>query len=740
MDVPTLMHNLKEEVTCSVCIHLYTNPKQLPCLHIFCLECLNDLARTSARDGKIKCPICQTEVAVPEGGTMETLPSCFYVKNLLDTLAIKECNTSKVTCGNCDEKSEEASYCFHCGGFWCKLCLNGHNILRANKEHRVLSLKDFQDEDFEDVLRRPAFCQKELHEKEVLKFYCKVCEVPVCQNCVIVEHNKHDVEYLEVCARTVKESTSSKLNTVKESSQLFSSYIRESEEASRILEHRLQTIKGQIQGTAESLIWNIQRQKEELITKVENETKTLLERNMKGETELQDKLKKSEAFIRQTERLLERSTGAELVRSKKVIDEHFNQLEVPDEIRPDWPSFLSATEATFLENQEISQSMQGTGIGHLDKSATVAKQCSIERFHAPTATAGLETDFEVITRNSQGEQYYCPGDYITVDVTSTQGEQLGAEIKIIHRNNGSYRVSFTPREAVQHILTLRVNGEIIRQFPSIDVKERSFTPVGFIGEGNIRFDNKKFSNPWGQAVNDSDEIVVSDLSNNRIIVVNEKGDFLRSIGHNQLDKPTGICIDDKGMIFVANRGNNKILLFNAKGEYVRTIHNGVTLKKPRGISLDVQGNLLVCDAGNKCVRFISPEGCIFKTIGKGRLHTPLDCLCYENKIIVSDRDAHLIKVYNSEGRFLYEFGSLKNEDGELKDPSGLAVDKTGHLLVSSETNHRVQVFTLDGKFVTKFGEWGENLGQMCSPGGVSVLKNGRIVVSEFLNHRLQIFK
>ena len=120
------MHNLKEEVTCSVCIHLYTNPKQLPCLHIFCLERLNDLAKTNARHGKIRRPICQTEVAVPDNDTMENLPSCFYVKNLLNTLAIKECNTSKATCGNCDdcdEKSEEASYCFRCGKFWCKDCL-----------------------------------------------------------------------------------------------------------------------------------------------------------------------------------------------------------------------------------------------------------------------------------------------------------------------------------------------------------------------------------------------------------------------------------------------------------------------------------------------------------------------------------------------------------------------------------------------------------------------------------------
>ena len=500
-----------------------------------------------------------------------------------------------VTCGNCDAKREEASYCFHCGKFWCKDCLNAHNILKENKEHRVLALNDFQDEDFEDVLKRPAFCQKKLHEKEVLKFYCKVCEVPVCQNCVIVEHNKHDVEYLELCVRTLKDSTSSKLKIVKKSSQLFSSCIRELEEASRVLEHRSKTVTGQIQETADSLILNIQRQKEDLIARVENETKTVLERNLKEKAELQNKLKKSEEFIRQAERLLDRSTGAELVRSKTAIDEHFSELEplgtVPNPL-------LSTTRwATFLKNEEFSEIVQESRIGHLEESATAANQCSVEEFQG--GTAGLETKIEVITRNSQGEQYYCPGDYVAVDVTSTQGEHLRDEIKITDWHNGRYTVSFTPRKAGQHILSVQVNGETIRQFPPTDVKERSFMPVRFIGKGNV--DNKKLLNPWGVAVNASNEIFVTDLKNNRGVVLNEKGEFIRTFGDNLLNQPTGICIDNEGRIFVANRGNNKILVFSPRGEYATAaVLNGGSLKEPRGISLDVQGNLIVCDTGNKC--------------------------------------------------------------------------------------------------------------------------------------------
>jgi len=734
MDVPTLMHNLKEEVTCSVCIHLYTNPKQLPCLHIFCLECLNDLARTSARHGKIKCPICQTEVAVPESGTMETLPSCFYVKNLLDTLAIKEYNTSKVTCGNCDEKSEEASYCFHCGGFWCKLCLNGHNILRANKGHRVLSLKDFQDEDFEDVLKRPAFCQKDLHEKEVLKFYCKVCEVPVCHTCVIVDHNKHDVEHLEVTARATKNNLSTELDAAMEASNAISSYIREFEEVSRILEHRSQTVKGQIQETAKSLTISIHRQEEELIAKVENETKTLVERNMKQIADLQDKLKKAEEFIRQAKRLLERSTGAELVRSKTATDEHFSELE-PIDTDPD--ALLSTTGWTmFLKNEELSQIIQESRIGHLVKSTTVASQCSVDGFQG--ATAGLESQFEVNTRNSHGEQCYCPGDYIAVDFTSTQGSKhVGAELKIIDRSTGSYTILFTPREAGQHTLTVRVNGKTIKKIPSVDITERFFKPVRFVGEGNI---DEKLLSPWGVAVNDSNDMFVTDQGNDRIVVLNEKGEFIRSFGQNLVNLPTGICIDKEGRIFVANRHNNKIILFSSKGEYVTEVHDGRLLDEPRGISIDGQGNLIVCDTENKCVKFISPDGSILKTIGEGWLGKLFHCLCYKDKIFVSDRRAHLIKVFSySDGKFLYEFGK-NGTDANLPEPGGLTIDKTGHILVCSGRNHSVQVFTLGGKFVTKFGECGNKLGQMNHPLSVSMLNNGHIVVCEFVNNRLQIFE
>ena len=123
MDIKTLLDNLHEEVSCSVCMCKFTDPKQLPCLHSFCLHCLNGVQRTSANPNVIACPECRQEFRVPENGNLGALPTNFRINSLLDVLAIKECNSSGVKCGNCDKKSEHSFYCFQCCAFRCDDCI-----------------------------------------------------------------------------------------------------------------------------------------------------------------------------------------------------------------------------------------------------------------------------------------------------------------------------------------------------------------------------------------------------------------------------------------------------------------------------------------------------------------------------------------------------------------------------------------------------------------------------------------
>ena len=667
---------------------------------------------------------------------MEALPSSRQLQNLLAILAIKESSSSNVTCANCDEKTEEVSYCFHCGKLWCQACLNAHNILKENQEHRVVAVSAFQDNDLEDILKQK--------------------QGPICQS----DYAKRREN---TTATAVNSNIACNLDSAKGSLDTISSCIQLLEEKSRLLKYRFKTIKEQIELTVKSLVLTLRLKEQELIAEAENQTIQAQGQLSKTKEEFQVQLNKRAELVSQIEALVERNTEVECVKAKKMLGELFQNLQELKDL--DMPSTADwKTVTMFAKNQDISKSIQDLGIGHLAarKTTTEANQCSVKWFQA--ATAGLEAEIEVITRNSEGEKCYFPGDYVSLQFISAQDRNTVAEIKIIDNNDGSYKVSFIPSEAGQQLPTVKINGEIIDDFPPIFIKERSFLPVRLIANGVVEaptlteslmglvsdpsgwIEENRLKSPWGVTVNDLNQIFVSDMDNNRIAVFDENGEFLRSFGQDYVNKPTGICIDNEGRIYVANRGDNKILLFNSRGEYITVVHNGDLLKEPRGISLDAEGNLVVCDKGNSCLQFVSPNGSFLKKIGeKGGLNFPFDCLCYQDKVFVSDRNANLVKVYShGNGRFLYEFGRCRNvNEIALKEPLGLAMDRLGNLLVSSgnfSSDHRVFVYTLEGRFVTAFGgSRGGELGQFGKPTNVTVLTNGRVVICEFENCRLQVF-
>ena len=112
MDLQTLLHNLHEEVSCSVCMSPFTEPKILPCFHTFCLHCLNEIQRTSGKHGEITCPECLRKFQVPGSGYPKDLPANFRMNSLLDVMAIQKCNVGGVKCGNCEKTSAQSFYCF----------------------------------------------------------------------------------------------------------------------------------------------------------------------------------------------------------------------------------------------------------------------------------------------------------------------------------------------------------------------------------------------------------------------------------------------------------------------------------------------------------------------------------------------------------------------------------------------------------------------------------------------------
>ena len=201
----SLLKNLKKQVTCSICLDTYTKPKTITCLHTFCCACLEKHAFDSQRQGKFRCPECQTEVGIPD--RFDNLPTSFLHNSLLSLLAVRQSGDgSQINCGICKKKSAEISYCFDCEKLMCPDCVNAHELFQAAafEGHKVTPVKQFQVQDYEALLKRQSFCSQQYHEGEVTRFFCLECQTSVCQTCINTEHKNHNVDPLEKAADAEK--------------------------------------------------------------------------------------------------------------------------------------------------------------------------------------------------------------------------------------------------------------------------------------------------------------------------------------------------------------------------------------------------------------------------------------------------------------------------------------------------------------------------------------------------------
>ncbi len=194
----------------------------------------------------------------------------------------------------------------------------------------------------------------------------------------------------------------------------------------------------------------------------------------------------------------------------------------------------------------------------------------------------------------------------------------------------------------------------------------------------------------------------------------------KGAGKGELDSPTGIAIDASGNILVADTGNGRIEKFSPSGTFISTMGtkgagNG-QLGEPNGIAIDGAGNIYVADAGNHRVEKLTPDG---TSIGEWKGPEPgfygprRVAIGPDGSVYVVDQGHTRIAKFNLNGQVLAVWGTKGNSDGQLDDPTSVAVDRaTNKIYVADPRNKRIQVFDSDGKFLTKWTvpEWGQPYG------------------------------
>ena len=175
--------------------------------------------------------------------------------------------------------------------------------MKPNKDHRVLAVKEFQEKDYEDVLKRPVFCPRQGHQKEELKYVCKTCETTACHICVNLDHGGHKLKLIEEEAEAQKIEVTALLQSQRDFLREKTNAVTQlDDDYATVLQHG-ETVIQDVEKIANTLIKTIQVKKQNIITAVENEMKKSLESLTTEKNEIQQQIKVMESSLENADKL-----------------------------------------------------------------------------------------------------------------------------------------------------------------------------------------------------------------------------------------------------------------------------------------------------------------------------------------------------------------------------------------------------------------------------------------------------
>ncbi len=289
------------------------------------------------------------------------------------------------------------------------------------------------------------------------------------------------------------------------------------------------------------------------------------------------------------------------------------------------------------------------------------------------------------------------------------------------------------------------------------------------GAGQLHFPNDL-------AVDSMNNIYVSDPTNHRVQVFDSAGNFLFMFGWRvdddtdefqictsesapcqagsvgggagQFDGSAGITLDNSNNIYVSDFPNHRVQVFDSAGNFLFMFGWGVD---------DGTDEFQVCTTED------TPCQAGLEGGGAGQFNLPFGIAVDSIKnIYVVDSFNNRTQVFDSEGSFLFMFGSFGDGPGEFFDPDDIAVDGMNNLYVTDTRRHRIQVFDSSANFLFMFG-WGvddgtnefqvcttedtpcqagingNGIGQFDSPAGIVVDSMNNIYVVDSFNNRIQVF-
>ena len=657
-----LLKSLRKQVTCSICLDTYTEPKTISCLHTFCCECLERHARVSQRQGKFRCPECQAEIDLPQGNHFDLLPNSFFTKSLLGVL---------------------------------------------EGEDRQAIPRQQQDT-----------CSQ--HREERVRYYCSSCEACICPICVAEDHRGHDV--LEKAVQEEKKNINSTVEIINEKANLFGAELGKLEKTTGDVEMIIAIAKKDVSEATERVITKTRQQEKQLLESLEITRRRRIARINSAKKELEFLIKKFNQAAEFAENLVQRRSAVDIIQNKNKLRQKLEELrrvEVPKHRQATFVKFTAASQHNFkLGSIQVSEKpaiAAKSTLEGLDQTFQVGVQAKFTL--CPRTSGGEMSDHADLKDQVKllDEKY---DDNVRLKFTPKVPGAYSPEVKI----NGD-KLPACPITGQVEERELVVVGELkIMLFPGHTLERLYGVVVNTEGQivvtdnlgncvyvfdkdgncmrkiGSKRSHTGQFQFPNGISFLNDIEVLIVDLGNCRIQRVNiQTGTVVKSFGKEGRQKgefggPVDVTVDDDERIVVTEWGNNRIQVMSKEAESIFTFGDkGPEKLHYPSCCIPYKKMFLVSDAGNHCIKAFDQSGTFLYKFGKkghldGEFKMPHGLLVDSSEnLLVCDSGNNRVQQFTLDGRF------TGKTIIRLSDPTSITTAPNGRILVTSFDEKKVYI-------------------------------------------------
>jgi sugar lactone lactonase YvrE len=263
--------------------------------------------------------------------------------------------------------------------------------------------------------------------------------------------------------------------------------------------------------------------------------------------------------------------------------------------------------------------------------------------------------------------------------------------------------------------------------------------------GFLRSQSELLQAPGRLAVDQDSNLYVTDSTLGRLLVRNQLGRLIAA--RDGLDRPLAVAVDSTGGILVSELGPGTVSIFDSDWNLVDTLGSGAgEFLNPNDIAIDpLDGSILVSDGDAHLIKVYNPAGALLRTIGTrgsaaGQLESPTGVLVTAGgEVLVADQGNDRIQVFARDGTFLRCFGHQPGEARKFGRIDGLTVDSLGRIYVADGFQGHVAVFDDQGVPLTTLAAFGEGPGELLTPLGLAIDSSNRLFVTSHNSSRVEVF-